>query len=287
MPVDRVLAHDEPICDLPVRQTLSEEAEDLALASRDARDGRLAPGCIQKPGGSRRLDLRAEPVERIGGRGRLLHRFVRAAQCQQARRELDSRLPSLEGSPARLEGVDGVLEQGPCALVVASGGLEHAGGEIDRRMESGSADRALEPAKLLHSIRCLRELAAREPSADEEVESRNAGELPARGRLPKHPLDEPTALSVSPASSESRARQSCAAGEGPARSSRSPASSALPCRLLTSASPIRGAGVHAGRDRVKSSSPSSSIRSASRHLPRQRSIVPYSVLQNASMYRLP
>ena len=117
VPVHRVLAQHQPLGDLPVRQSLREECEHLALTRRD-----LAGGWVARNG--------TELLQRVRRRSCLAVGQFAAAECRKRRRELGSCLRGLVRRPAARVAVDGVLEQRPRALVLAERNCQPALGEV-------------------------------------------------------------------------------------------------------------------------------------------------------------
>ena len=116
------------------------------------------------------------------------------------------------------------------------------------------ADQPLDLAQLRERRARLVELAARDAGADEQLERGRAVEpAGAAGSLAQQPLDELDGPErVAPVERQPGAAELCRRSTSPPRSRSAAASSGLPCRRRSSASPTSGAADQAGRERAKS-----------------------------------
>ena len=260
--MDGVLAEHEARGDLAVRQALGEQAEDLALARRQLR---------QRAGGRGARSAEAAPRARRVGRRASSSSASSAAFAWRARR------------PRRAPGRErrGERDPRPRALVRRRHGGEAVGAVLEQRSRAIVVPRVIRPGtrpcpRGLHVAQDGGGLAGRvqpvagHPRLDERFERRRAGER-RRGRPAQQPLEQVERLAGVPRSSASRARQTCAAADAPARSSSRAASPAW--RRRSSAARRAGAR-RAGRERVKSCTAASSSRSASSQRPANRCTAP-------------
>ena len=286
VPVHGVLAHHQPLRDLPVRQPVGEQAaapRARAASALPAARGRRRRG--EDPPRPPGVELRAQPEQAIQRGGRLALGHLGAAEREQARGKLEPRPRGLERRAAALEAVDRVLEQRASATVVAAGSTRAP--PSARSAQAPQRRRADLPLHLRGAPRAPSPPPRTRPAPPAHG---RAARAPARGRGRDPPAaaaaaaraGPPLAASL-PRSSARRARHRCALEEAPARSSSRSASAGRPCRRRSSAKPTSGPPTHAGRERAKSSTDASSIASASLQRPRHRSTAPYSARQNASM----
>src|ERR687898_656585 len=115
---------------------------------------------------------------------------IRATQRGQAGGERDPRQGRLERCAAPLEAIDGVLQQCPSTVVVASCGLQHALGQIDGGSQRRRIDQSLDLAQWRESRARLIKLAARDPGTDQQLEGGGAIQHAVRGHLAQQPLEQ-------------------------------------------------------------------------------------------------
>ena len=278
MTVHGVLAHDQPVRDLPVRQPVGEQSQHLVLAR--LRSPAAAREDAPRPPG---VELRPQFQQTIQRDGRLTLGHLAATLRDQARRELEPRPRGLKRRAAALEAIDGVLEQRTSTLVVAPRAHEHPLGHIGTSTQRRRTDLALHLAERLDGRARLLELAPRRPGMDEQLERRRAIQATIRGQLPQQPLEQVHRLPRLPPVQRETGAAEVRVGDAPAWSSSRSASTGRPWRRRSSANATSGPATQAGREREKSSTDASSIVSASPQRPRQRSTAPYSARQNASM----
>jgi hypothetical protein len=130
----RVLAQYQPLGDLSVRQPPSELFQHLVLACGDLRQPcaiAAAPDrAVEQPARPLGLGVGRELDQAIPRSDRLALGLIDATQRSQARGKLDAHLAGLEGCPASLEAVQGVLQKRPGPLVLPAGGRQDPFGQI-------------------------------------------------------------------------------------------------------------------------------------------------------------
>ncbi len=211
--MDRVLAHDEALCDRSIREPLGEEGEHLALALRELAE-RSGDVRGEHPSRSLRLRFRAELGESVECCAGLAMGRLHPVQRDEACGELDPRRSSLVRCAASLVAVDGVLEQLSRAVMVAACRRQGALGTVGCRPEGRCAEELRGRTELLERGACLFELPARDARVDEQLESGRSLDPTCVRELAQqalHQVDGPTR--VASIESEAGAAEPCLADQ--------------------------------------------------------------------------
>ena len=195
-----------------------EQAQHLALARRHGQWRRRAPAAHR----SRRRVARASGrAPRPRKRPRRAAAPLGPPERGEARGELDPRAAASYGAAAALEAIDGILEQRPRRLVLATRrrrACPRQGRRCTKRRRADDAGESRADARRRGPPSQGRP--GRAARAREQLERRHALQAQVAGSWRRSRSASSTARSAWPRSSARRARQSCAAAPGPAASSR-------------------------------------------------------------------
>ena len=256
--VNGVLAHHQPLGDLPVREALGEQAQHLPLPRRELGEGSRPPP-VDAASSRRARAASALPRARaeVQRRGRLAARPRRRVPAR--RRLVASSIlawAASNGAPLRSKRSTASSSSVRARSWSPPAAAEHALGQVDARPQRRGADHPLDLAELLEGRARLVELAARDPGADEQLErrARSSFGAPGSAQQPLEKLDSPARLAA--VEREAGAAELGRRRRPPGRAAARPRP-ACPGAVAARPAPTQRSPAHAGREREKSSTAAS------------------------------